>query len=99
MSIVGVLVNTALVLVGGTIGTLLRRWIPQKVGDTVMAGLGRTVKTDFSARQFAQLAKTASGWQTSTYAVTGTAVSGGVQLDQGSAAAAVSRLKGVLKGQ
>lgn len=67
--------------------------------STVMAGLGRTVKTDFSARQFAQLAKTASGWQTSTYAVTGTAVSGGVQLDQGSAAAAVSRLKGVLKGQ
>ena len=66
--------------------------------STVMAGLGRTIKTDFSAKQFAQLAKSASGWQTTTYAVTGTATGSGTALDADTAAAAKSRLESVLKG-
>lgn len=66
---------------------------------TVMAGLSRTFKTDFSAKQFAELMKTASGWQMSTYALSGTAAQGGVQLDQSSAAAAKSRLQHVLNGR
>ena len=35
----GVLVNTAAVLAGGTLGLLLKRGIPEKISDTLMKGI------------------------------------------------------------
>ena len=40
MSFLGVLVNTATVIVGSTLGLLLRRGIPERVSHAVMLGLG-----------------------------------------------------------
>ena len=40
MSLLGVLVNTATVIVGSTLGLLLRRGIPERVSRAVMIGLG-----------------------------------------------------------
>ena len=40
MSLLGVLVNTATVIVGSTLGLLLRRGIPERVSRVVMIGLG-----------------------------------------------------------
>lgn len=40
MSFFGVLANTVLVLVGGGVGLLLKRWIGPKLGDAVMMGIG-----------------------------------------------------------
>ena len=40
MSFLGVLVNTATVIVGSTLGLLLRRGIPERVSRAVMIGLG-----------------------------------------------------------
>lgn len=40
---IGTLINTALVLIGGGLGLLLRKGIPERIRDTIMQGLSLTV--------------------------------------------------------
>ena len=40
---IGTLINTVLVLIGGGLGLLLRKGIPERIRDTIMQGLALTV--------------------------------------------------------